>query len=124
MSNKTGQITLTSAGNNKSFTGLGFQPTSLRFTTGPHSGSNSVFSLSIGAVDSAGNQWAVTHYNDFVGQHASNQSTSDCIYLRRHNGTTWVDELKANFSGFTADGFELDVSQQNSNYTVFFEASN
>lgn len=124
MANKTGSITLSTTGNNKQFTGLGFQPTKLKFTVGPVNGASSINLQSTGAVDSAGNQWVVNQSDDHNGHYTYNQSTSDCIYLRTWNGSTWVNELKANFSGYLSDGFELDVTAANSNYSVFFEASN
>lgn len=123
MSNATGSITLNVAGTGRTFSGLSFQPTKLKFTVGANSGSSATQTFCTGAVDSGGTQWVITEYDDHAGNYTYNTDQSNCVWLRKHT-SGWVDELKASFNSFTSDGFKLNVTTANANYSVFFEASN
>lgn len=125
MANNFGGITLSTTGTGASaisFTGFGFNPNDLVFEVGAKNGASAVLTSSLGAVDSAGTGYVLTEYDDHAGNYTYNTSTSYCIWLRRHNGSTWIDELRASFHSFITDGFKLNVDVANSNYSVYVQA--
>lgn len=124
MSNTTGQFTITGTGT-LNISSLGFNPNDLEFIVGPKNNASSVNTKCIGTVDSAGNQAVVYDYDDRAGgtgPFAYNRSTSQCIWIVYHNGTTWVNALKASFNGYITGGFSLTVTAADTNYPVQVKA--
>lgn len=118
----TGKITLGTAGLARTFTGLGFDPTWVRFRVGAKNGGSANHTSSEGATDGT-TQWVCYEFDDYASHHSDNASDTECIKVLNYS-SGWVDDLKASFNSFITDGFSLDVAVANSNFPVYFEAGN
>lgn len=124
MTNLFGPINLTTTGtgaNARSFTGFGFDPSDLEFSVAAKNGASALVVISDGAVDSAGSQFCNYAYYDGTNR-TRNSYTDRCIYVLEHNGSTWVDLLKASFHSYITDGFKLNVITASNDYQVFVKA--
>lgn len=109
MSNFAGQFTITGTGN-ISISSLGINPNDLRFEVGAKNNSSSVNTRSEGEVDEGLYQFVHGEFDDHAGNYAYWDNNTDCIWVRRHNGSGWVDVLRASVTSYQTGGFVLNVS--------------
>lgn len=121
MSNFSGSFTIASTGSPVTFSGIGFQPTRLKFTVGGKSNSATVIQRCDGWVDETGYYGTHSHYGDSTGFESKHFNTK-VLYHRERIAGTLTTVLDATFHSFTADGFKLNVTTANSNYPVWVEA--
>ena len=115
MSVFTGGFTITGTGT-QSYTGVGFQGNDAQFTVGGKSGSSTVTQSMIGNADGT-RQNCVTVFGDGTG-HKSTRTNTVCISQWERVAGTITEVLRASLTSFDADGFTLNVTTANSNYTV------
>lgn len=114
----TGGITVGSTGS-QAYTGIGFQGNDITFRVGAKGGSSSVVQFAIGTADGT-RQNTESIFGDGSGW-KSNRTNSKClIHYERVSGTI-TEVLNFAFTSFDADGFTLNVTTANSNYTVDVE---
>ncbi len=111
----TGGFTISGTGS-QSYTGVGFQGNDLQLTAGAKGGSASVNQFSIGNADGTRQNFVAT-YSDSTG-HKSLRSNNACIVHYERVSGTITEVLRASFTSFDADGFTLNVTTANANYTV------
>lgn len=115
MSVFTGGLTISGTGS-QSYTGVGFQGNDLQLTVGGKSGSSTVTQFCIGNADGTRQNY-VASFGDGTG-HKSTRSNSFCILHYERVSGTITEVLKASFTSFDADGFTLNVTTANANYSV------
>lgn len=122
MSHFTGTFTAGTTGN-KSITGLGFQPSVLRFTVAQkfNVAENTVAHISVGRADGT-RQSANAILADGTGQHTRNHSNYCVAHYTRENGVL-TRKVSGSFVSFDPDGFTLNFDAADANYQVFVEAS-
>lgn len=115
MSVFTGGFTISNTGN-QSYTGVGFQGNDIQFTVGGKSGNSAVTQMMVGNADGT-RQNCVSVFGDATG-HKSTRTNSVCIsHYERVSGTI-TEVLRASLVSFNADGFTLNVTTANVNYSV------
>lgn len=117
MSNITGSFTLGSNGT-VNVSSLGFNPNDLEFMVGAQLDSSPLQMLSVGKVDENGNEFVMTTYDDYIGHHNNDTSSSYCIWHRAYGGGQWFDVLKASFNGYITGGFSLTVTAHHTDFPV------
>lgn len=124
MSNLAGSFVLTTTGSNIAISGVGFEPNDLEFSVGAKSNESGAMQICRGYVDSAGNQFVLDDTGDQSDHMISVANNTHCILVREWNSGTssYQNVLLADFSSFTSDGFRLNVTIANSNYTIFVKA--
>lgn len=121
MSFATGVFTTPTLTGNKALTGLGFQPSYMRFTLGQKTGTNQTYAhLSEGSTDGTNSQ-SVSIFQDTTGGQSLETSTLVIDHMDRVSGTIG-EIIKATFVSFDANGFTLNFSVTVSGYHVHYEA--
>lgn len=116
-----GTLTLSSAGNGKTFN-LGIAPTWVRFTVCEKSGGDLESHRSYG-VAAASFQFSMSDFADATGGDSFNSNAHVVQHYERSGGVI-TKVLSASFNSFTASGIKLNVDIANANYQVLVEAGN
>lgn len=116
-----GVFSTNNTNDNRSLTGLGFQPQELELTLCQKTSTSETFvHLSEGSTDGT-NQRCVAVFSDSSGD-KSFESTSRLInHMNRVSGAI-TDVIKATIVSFDADGFTLNFSATTTGYHVHFKA--
>lgn len=116
MSTFTGGLTFSSTGSSISYTGVGFQGNDLQLTVGGKSGNSAVTQISIGNADGT-RQNCISAFGDATS-HKSTRVNTHCIQHYERVSGTITKVLEASFVSFDADGFTLNITVANVNYSV------
>ncbi len=117
MSNFFGGFTIVNTGV-QTYSGVGFQGTEIEFFCGSKNGSStSVDQQLIGSVDSTSYNQAKTWFRDSTGFKYI-EYTDRCISVWERVSGTLTEVIRASFHSWTADGFKLNVTTANANYTI------
>ena len=105
---------------NVSVSGIGFQPSYLRFTIAYKNGSSNVIRYGVGYTDGFNefNHWI---YGDSSGFRTISSNSRCCGVADRISGNI-VDKCDGSFVSFDSDGFTLNFTNADSNYTIYVEA--
>lgn len=115
----TGGITVTNTPGSQAFTGIGFQGNDIRFRVGAKSGSSSVVQWANGSADGT-RQNCESIFGDASGFKSNRTNSKSLIHYERVSGTI-TEVINFAFTSFDADGFTINVTTGNSNYTVDVE---
>ena len=106
---------------NRAITGIGFQPSYLRFTLSQKTTTSEAFvHFSEGFTDGTSQSCHSLYWDSTGGQ--SKQFTDKVINHVNRVGGTLTDVIKATFVSFDADGLTLNFSTTTSGYRVHVEA--
>lgn len=115
---RVGFLTITSQTGVLNITGLPFRPKLVRFSYVQNFNDDSSAAQGSGAADDQGNRWAMWAITDgSAAKHRSHQSR--CIYAVGADGTV---QMSVDFNGMLADGFSINIIQNNNSYLVGWEA--
>lgn len=121
MAHVAGTLTLSSAGNGKTFN-LGIAPTWAKFTVCEKSGGDLESHRSQGIATSTF-EFCMSTFADATGGDSFNSNAHVVQHYERSGGVI-TKVLSASFNSFTATGLKLDVDIANANYQVLVEAGN
>lgn len=125
MSKVSGSFTLASTGTGIGITGLGINPTKLRFRIGARNDSSSNVQVYDGSVDSSGYSGCTSSFDDGTNRESKVfDANTRCIYVREFSGGAWVTRIDASFNSYVTGGFKLNVAAADPNFSVWVDAEN
>lgn len=98
-------------------TGIGFTPSYVRITAYPDGTPDALYAQSLGGSTSLGVNTVFHYYDGARIQTGTDNSTIICLY-DDSGGTT---KALAEFVSFDADGFTIDITQLDFNFTFLYE---